>query len=435
MHAVKVTWVGQTFALANCSDSGGKKSRIRRSKEERKSMVESFIKKYQNSNDGNFPSLNLTHKEVGGSFYTVREIVREIIQENRVLGPAKFTSDEQNNDQLFDQYPLGSISTQPPSDLCLSLNETQFVSNDHHSAGVDLVSTLSGQVNGKQQQMFNNEILVDKEYNETDANKSSPHVNDEMQYTDVEISHKLEAKLERVEEIVQAPTSKVTPIATDVIVETFPLKSPAKPTQGSDGRSDDAKDLTRTLEEYEAKKVEASSATGKTGPMLDRMDFVELEKQSSGSINQKSAGNLVDPLAESLSCCTTEKSVTTSILEDTDLQIDASSTDVSSLQTAHQNQVVAGVEPKIVPNETYTQNSNAKKTSTSGESLSQGENVETKADIQDIQSTEEVKNSTLNRINLESWEGASRKPEKTEANPAWAAVKAFITAFVRFWTE
>ncbi|CDY29069.1 BnaC07g32750D [Brassica napus] len=37
-------------------------------------------------NNGSFPSLSLTHKEVGGSFYTIREIVREIIQENRVLG-------------------------------------------------------------------------------------------------------------------------------------------------------------------------------------------------------------------------------------------------------------------------------------------------------------------------------------------------------------
>jgi hypothetical protein len=44
MHAVKGVWVGQTFALAKCNDSGGKKSRIRRSKEERKGMVESFIK-------------------------------------------------------------------------------------------------------------------------------------------------------------------------------------------------------------------------------------------------------------------------------------------------------------------------------------------------------------------------------------------------------
>lgn len=55
-------------------------------------MVMSFIKKYQSSNNGKFPSLNLTHKEVGGSFYTIREIVRDIIQENKVLGPGNPSS-------------------------------------------------------------------------------------------------------------------------------------------------------------------------------------------------------------------------------------------------------------------------------------------------------------------------------------------------------
>ncbi|XP_059307614.1 uncharacterized protein LOC132059125 [Lycium ferocissimum] len=115
MHTIKGGWVGQTFALATYNDSSGRKTRIRRSKEERKTMVETFIKKYQNSNDGNFPSLNLTHKEVGGSFYTVREIVREVIQENKVLGPAKLSPEEQNNVMFAEQYPLGSISTEPQS--------------------------------------------------------------------------------------------------------------------------------------------------------------------------------------------------------------------------------------------------------------------------------------------------------------------------------
>jgi hypothetical protein len=46
-----------------------------------------FFFSYRVSNDGKFPSVNLTHKEVGGSYYIVREIVRDIIQENKVLGP------------------------------------------------------------------------------------------------------------------------------------------------------------------------------------------------------------------------------------------------------------------------------------------------------------------------------------------------------------
>ena len=73
--------------------------------------------RYQNSNDGNFPSLNLTHKEVGGSFYTVREIVREIIQENRVLAPPKVSQEEHGLSGLLEQHPLGSISMEPTVNL------------------------------------------------------------------------------------------------------------------------------------------------------------------------------------------------------------------------------------------------------------------------------------------------------------------------------
>ncbi|XP_076897075.1 uncharacterized protein LOC143550285 [Bidens hawaiensis] len=112
MHAARGGWLGQTFALPKHDDSfEGKKSGIRRSKEERKGMIETFIKRYQSTNNGDFPSLNLTRKEVGGSFYTVREIVREIIQENRVLGPPKSPPEDQSMENLdnFLDHPSGSM--------------------------------------------------------------------------------------------------------------------------------------------------------------------------------------------------------------------------------------------------------------------------------------------------------------------------------------
>lgn len=82
----------------------------------KKSYLRTFnivVNRYQSSNNGNFPSLNLTHKEVGGSFYTVREIVREIIQENRVLGPGQISSEEQREDTFALDYPLGTMSSEP----------------------------------------------------------------------------------------------------------------------------------------------------------------------------------------------------------------------------------------------------------------------------------------------------------------------------------
>ncbi|CAK8572992.1 unnamed protein product [Lathyrus sativus] len=123
MHSVIKGGWRPTFALAKKNDSEGRKTRVRLSKEQRKAMVESFIKKYQELNGGNFPPIRAAHREVGGSFYTVREIVREIIQENRVLGPAKFNLEEFDADQFSEQNPLGSIARGPQPFLAAFSNE------------------------------------------------------------------------------------------------------------------------------------------------------------------------------------------------------------------------------------------------------------------------------------------------------------------------
>lgn len=149
MHVARGGWLGQTFALAKFDDSfEGKKSGIRRSKDERKGMIETFIKRYQKLNNGDFPSLNLTRKEVGGSFYTVREIVREIIQENRVLGPPKSPPGDQNMANLnsfLEHYPPASIAedhTGPPNDT-QTPSEYAFISEsatELHQGNNDIVA-------------------------------------------------------------------------------------------------------------------------------------------------------------------------------------------------------------------------------------------------------------------------------------------------------
>ncbi|KAF7149099.1 hypothetical protein RHSIM_Rhsim03G0110800 [Rhododendron simsii] len=157
MHAIKGGWVGQTFALAKHNESGGKKSRIRRSKEEWKALVESFIKKYQKVNNGNFPSVTLTHKELGGSYYTVREAVRDVIQENRVLGPAKLTSEDPSLDRFLEQSPLGSISIEPEADLSSSNGShivTDFVPKSYQDTSKELVLDSSVQCPESEHQSF-----------------------------------------------------------------------------------------------------------------------------------------------------------------------------------------------------------------------------------------------------------------------------------------
>ncbi|KAJ1265549.1 hypothetical protein BS78_08G084300 [Paspalum vaginatum] len=90
--------------------------RVRKSKEERREMVEAFINSYRVSHEGKFPSVNLTHKEVGGSYYIVREIVRDIIQENRVLGPGGLDSmalsfeDSPDSSESCMQHELGQAN-------------------------------------------------------------------------------------------------------------------------------------------------------------------------------------------------------------------------------------------------------------------------------------------------------------------------------------
>ncbi|XP_077221792.1 DNA binding protein isoform X2 [Tasmannia lanceolata] len=146
MQAVKVSWVGQTFALAKCSDSQGKKPRSRRTKEERRKMVETFIKKYQTSNNGSFPSLNLTHKEVGGSFYKVREIVRDIIQENRVLGPASSSPEKLSVDH-FSEEPESylSLSSTFGHAIGQGQKETIFISKEQYNIADGPFTTSNGQ--------------------------------------------------------------------------------------------------------------------------------------------------------------------------------------------------------------------------------------------------------------------------------------------------
>ena len=78
----------------------------------------------------------------------VREFVREVIQENRVLGPVKLAVEEQSRDRFLEQYLLGSISIEPETDLSSSNGSpitTHILPNHHQDTNEELVSNSSGQ--------------------------------------------------------------------------------------------------------------------------------------------------------------------------------------------------------------------------------------------------------------------------------------------------
>ncbi|XP_022765504.1 uncharacterized protein LOC111310371 isoform X2 [Durio zibethinus] len=435
MHAIKGGWVGQTFALAKCNESGGKKSRIRRSKEERKAMVESFINKYQKSNNGNFPSLNLTHKEVGGSFYIVREIVREIIQENRVLGPAKLTEGEQNIDQLLEQNPLGSISTAPETLFPIQSNGSPFVPSHHETD--ESVSVTDGLSMGSEYKKFDSEQIING--NLVDVTNGT----DKADIVELQVIEPLESDKSGKE--LAATTSKVTQITAEIVVETFPLRPVAKTTDIIDGRSSEVRKLDENLDKTENVKVNLSLENGSSN--LDDMNASEVsiltdEKEEENNVDlfleknsdvadNKVVENISDPLLESSYCSTMENAV-----NDTNngAALELSCNDVLTSETNKQSQAIVGlainasngIHPKIHGTRTG---------SSSGESTTQEAVVaESKVDVQHVNS-KKGSNKTLDRINLESWEGASKSAAESKTNPILAIFKFFIAAFVKFWSE
>uniref|UniRef100_A0A0D9VIR0 AT3G52170-like helix-turn-helix domain-containing protein n=1 Tax=Leersia perrieri TaxID=77586 RepID=A0A0D9VIR0_9ORYZ len=72
------TWRGKSHAAAPLSAQEASKGPKRIGKKERRVKIEKFVEEYKASNDGKFPSMKIVREHVGGSHYTVREIVQEL---------------------------------------------------------------------------------------------------------------------------------------------------------------------------------------------------------------------------------------------------------------------------------------------------------------------------------------------------------------------
>ncbi|KAG6669742.1 hypothetical protein CIPAW_01G264600 [Carya illinoinensis] len=454
MYAVKGGWVGQTFALARKNDSEGRKSRIRRSKEERKAMVESFIKKYQKSNSGNFPSLNLTHKEVGGSFYTVREIVRDIIQENRVLGPAKLSPEEQGSDQFLEQRSndhflgtseelvsgsdgLGSDghNTGPDYQVFESgriVNGNEVELKDRKSDGPTYLELQVSELTGAEKHLEEEwaasmakltlttaeeeQVLVSDgnvaEYRVPDNGKSINST--KLTCTEYQVSKPSESE-RNIEEKLSAPEAKVNPIAADVKVEVFPLLPDNVTVDNLNGSSlGEARDLNNPLEEKEIEKVELEP---------DNVDKEVVE-------------DLVEPSFEDLNCSAPREGIKDDSHDVKVFEAKVYHNDVGTPQPLQKGQELAEAEAFSAPNNVHTNILNGTYTgSSSGEVNVPRMSVnQLKADVQCSGNSQKGSNPTLDRINLESWK-TTRRSGKAENNPILDTIKAFVVAFIKFWTE
>lgn len=227
-------------------------------------MYKSFFKlacRYQSSNSGNFPSLNLTHKEVGGSFYTVREIVREIIQENRVLGPAKFSSEELAYQQnQHDPLNLTSIDPSNPLFMALTSNgshvigsENQKSGNDHFVNGHQVDVTTGESAEQTSEEIGTGEVL------ETGKNLEAIAVvieeSGEQTSEGLQISEKLV-----IEEKSDVSTNKVTSTTEGIVIETFPLRPVSNTVDVFD--TSRTENLTETSEECKTEKINVQHGNG-----------------------------------------------------------------------------------------------------------------------------------------------------------------------------
>ncbi|PIN10040.1 hypothetical protein CDL12_17375 [Handroanthus impetiginosus] len=414
MQAIKAGWVGQTFALATSNGTGGKKSRTRHSKEERKIMVESFINKYRKLNNGNFPSLSLTQKEVGGSFYTVREIFREIIQENRVLASPRVPLDENNQSVFLERHPLGSISVEPQNDSSVS-DKHHFVTpmepNQHQITSEELISSSSDK--------FENEKIVNhgeglEENIESDEHFTAGavtinHQDDNDEAADLSTqeirvlgSHWLGGKqhLSKNNQIVDKTEESREEIYTGSLG-----------TSEKDGSSNvEVSEANSDMETFPSRPdcgmildLDGESHKLDEANKYDKMALVE----SNGSVDEK---DLERPL-------------------DSMIGLNGEHKDGKVVQNLQEPSSENSKVSSSLPDENNARSSTQQLISEDAMAFV------TKSRVQEKTLLKKGNNLVLERLNLETWKRTSKKSTRLENNPLLTFVKAFISAFVKFWTE
>lgn len=393
MH-VKGGWVRQTIALTKCNDSGGMKLRIRRSKEERKAMVESFIKNYQELNNGDFPPLSLTYKEVGGSYYIVREIFQKIIQENRVLGLAKFMPKEQSPDRFFKQHQLGSVFIEPETDLLLSNKSrvvTHILRSHHQGTSEELVLNSSVQCPEPEHERFDEWKIINGYSQAVEKNEEY----DKAVYGESQARESLELEENVVE--LQGSKVEVTHVAADTMVETLPLTSGSRITCGLDEKYIEHSEVTGTLVE-EIEKLEMETGNNS---VVGKLNFPE---SSCDLGNKKDEAILAGSLLENSNGSTTKESSTLGTNDGTDPEVKYASP--------------AGIRATDASESILDLNLNDTNPSSSSEKSISAKAIDGQ-----------------NNSNIESWETSSEKSAKPEMNPLSAFFKSSVAAFVKFWSK
>lgn len=84
VHVSNMQWCGKSYAASTSSETvEARKTRRRVTKDERRLMVEKYVNKYREMNEGKFPTATDVQKNAGGSYYVVRQIIQELIYNSK----------------------------------------------------------------------------------------------------------------------------------------------------------------------------------------------------------------------------------------------------------------------------------------------------------------------------------------------------------------
>ncbi|CAH8308780.1 unnamed protein product [Eruca vesicaria subsp. sativa] len=483
MHSLKTTCVGPIFALAKPHDSVGKRTRNRIPKEERKTLVESFIKKHQRLNNGNFPSLSLTHREVGGSFYTVREIVREIIQENRVLGTSDLILESKEHDHLQDQNLSSSLLMDPVPPLSLSpngfhlssevgetksgengdnINGSQAASEDRESDVLKEMEVNIYQLSGEDVALLAHEPVDSTDISRTQFAGSCGEENDTKHDTvqtvcdsftskpqdqkdrGFEVTPFIESKgtkpvinEERVNDDGAVMTERVNMTentigtadlpAEAVVVETFPMRSVTSIMESSDVKPSEVARVCEDEKGTEDSSTETSVDLGEIPSAISTVPEEQEREVIGGQMpNQVSVAKVeeetVNPASVDVESADTKETVVANAVVGNIHETKEFSN--GSLRTER-------TMPTSVTESGSFKNDITRSEVTSVEKTTMGKG---KHDASDSSSSQKGNIAPLNRIKPESWKGKSNVAGH-EPNPLVAVLKSLFTAFVKFWSE
>ncbi|KAJ6832083.1 uncharacterized protein M6B38_345470 [Iris pallida] len=470
MQAVCNGGTGKAFALSRCSASREKKPRSRRTKEERKTMVESFIKTYRDLNNGKFPSFSLTHKEVGGSFYIVREIMREIIQDNRVLGPGNINSKVLNLEDCCEEHAVEYISTDSSGHLSIAtlnqptVEEQEIISSastEHRSEeiiGTDnfgaqefathlndlpFLQVMDGE---KHHDDFSNGIFLNTNsinlgYKETKFGKPSGEEDDnsvgfEEMCDEVQVKGKQDTGTCIIEQQILRETISSTSAIREYTVN------------GEEPGNNMAKETNSSASHNSAPKITEAYSLSETNVILN---------------------SITDSVSDQVqySSCDIEDSLFASTATKTCIPVNFREVDESSinLEVSNTSAVEMEVEEErfgksLIVNKAESEelHSSSVVEEISAECQSKPISDDFPANLQPMlhpDGSQCVTNNTINAsVLLEagyahgasdtvtasnsssiSSEEPSKEPEAPQINPVWAAIKSFMSGVVKFWTE